>query len=58
MLLGEGGVVSSVKLLVAVLSPGTGKLTSEDSKSVAAEFGISSRSGACLGEDGTVATVG
>ena len=58
MLLGEGGVVSSVKLLIAVLSPGTGKLTSEDARSVAAELGIPSGSGACLGEDGAVATVG
>ena len=46
-----------MKLLVTVLSPGTGKLTSEDSKSLAAEVRVPSSSGACLGEDGAVATV-
>ena len=54
----DDGAVVTVGWKHKVLSPGVGKPTSEDSKSVAVGFWIPSRLGACLGEEGAVATEG
>ena len=54
----EDGAVATVGRKHKVLSPGVGKPTSEDSKSVASGFGIPSRSGVCLGKEGALTTVG